>query len=191
MPEPGSNNPRTEPNLFQIADVFTRYANFPLGGGSATVAVMHRELLDRRRWVSPENFALCFALARLAPGTNLLAFCTGMGWVLRRMPGALIALFAGSIPSTLIVVVATALFSNWQDSSWAQAAIHGATAAAVGITVKSCWTIARPYFKGGGRLRVILVTTTAFALYVWLGIPPIEVLLLAAVVGALLPLVRE
>lgn len=191
MPEPDSNSLRTEPNLFQVADVFTRYANFTLGGGSATVAVMHRELLDKRRWVSPDNFALCFALARLTPGTNLLAFCTGIGWILRRMPGALIALVAGSIPCTLIVVAATALFRDWQDSSWAQAAIHGATAAAVGITVKSCWTIAHPHFKGRGRIRVVLVTATAFALYVWLGIPPIEVLLLSAVVGALLPAVRE
>jgi len=37
------------PRVFQIADVFCRYANFTLGGGSATVGVLHRELLDKRR----------------------------------------------------------------------------------------------------------------------------------------------
>ena len=36
----------TSPSLTQIANVFIRYANFTLGGGSATVAVLHRELLD-------------------------------------------------------------------------------------------------------------------------------------------------
>ncbi len=81
--------------------VFVRYANFSLGGGSATVAVMHRELLDKRRWVSSDNFILCFALARLTPGTNLRAFCTGVGWLLRRLPGAVVALLAASIPCTL------------------------------------------------------------------------------------------
>ena len=59
MPERG----QTKPGLAQIADVFTRYANFTLGGGSATVAVLHRELLDKRRWISPDDFTLCFALA--------------------------------------------------------------------------------------------------------------------------------
>lgn len=177
------------PREGQIAEVFCRYANFTLGGGSATVAVLHRELLDKRRWLSTDKFNLCFALARLTPGTNLLAFCTGVGWLLRGLSGAVAALLAASIPCTLIVVVATALFSYWQDNHWAQAAIHGATAAAVAITVKTCWTIAHPYFKGHARLRVILIASAAFLLYVWLSIPAIEVLLLA-VVGALLPATR-
>ena len=84
--------------------MFTRYANFTLGGGSATVAVMHRELLDKRQWLSPDDFTLCFALARLTPGTNLLAFCTGVGWLLRGMAGAVVALLAASIPCTVMVV---------------------------------------------------------------------------------------
>jgi hypothetical protein len=37
------------------------------------------ELLDKRRWLRAADFALCFALARLTPSTNLLAFCTGVG----------------------------------------------------------------------------------------------------------------
>jgi len=175
------------PSLVQVADVFARYANFTLGGGSATVAVMHRELLDKRRWLSLDNFTLCFALARLTPGTNLLAFCTGVGWLLRGMPGAVVALLASSIPCTLIVVAATALFSHWQESQWAQAAIHGAIAAAVAITVKTCWTIAHPHFKGRARIRVVLISAAAFGLYVFLAVSAIEVLLLSAAVGALLP----
>src|SRR5882762_8698685 len=168
------------PRLLQLADVFCRYANFTLGGGSATVAVLHRELLDKRRWLSPDNFNLCFALARLTPGTNLLAFCAGVGWLLRGTAGAIIALLAASIPCAIIVVAGTALFSHWQDNHWAQAAIHGAVAAAVAITVKTCWTIAHPHFNSGARVRVILIAVTAFLLYVWAGLPAIEVLLIAA-----------
>ncbi len=190
MPDPANTTTRTGPSLAGIADVFTRYANFTLGGGSATVAVMHRELLEKRRWLSPDDFTLCFALARLTPGTNLLAFCTGVGWLLRGMAGAVIALLAASIPCTVMVVVATALFSHWQDNCWAQAAIHGAIAAVVAITVKTCWTIAHPHFKGRARLRVVLVAAAAFLLYVWLAVPAIEVLLLAGVIGAVLPPAR-
>lgn len=191
MPEPISAGPSTRPTLSQIADVFARYANFTLGGGSATVAVLHREVLDKRRWLSADDFTLCFGLARLTPGTNLLAFCTGVGWVLRGMPGAVVALVAGSIPCTIIVVVATALFSQWQDNQWVQAAIHGATAAAVAITVKTCWTIAHPHFKGRSRLRVVLIVAAAFGLHALLGMPAIEVLLLAVAIGALLPVAAE
>ena len=56
--------------------------------------------------------------------------------------------------------------------------LHGAIAAAVAITVKTCWTIAHPDFKGRARLRVVLVAAAAFLLYVWLALPAVEVLCL-------------
>jgi chromate transporter len=175
------------PSLIQIGSVFARYANLTLGGGSATAATLHRELVEKRHWLTEDQFTLCFALGRITPGTNLLAFCTGFGWVLRGTSGAIIALLASSVPCAILVAVLTALFNYWQQSPFAQGAIHGAVAAAVGITVKTCWTIAGPYFKGRGRLRVILIGGAAFLLYVVAGIPPIEVLVLAGVVGAFLP----
>jgi chromate transporter len=179
-----------QPGLMQITLAFIRYANFTLGGGSATISVIHRGLLEKRGWFATDQFGLCYALSRVTPGTNLLAFCTGIGWLLRRLPGALLALLAASIPCALIVVLATALFDQWQSTHWAQVAIHGAIAAAVAITVRTCWTIAGPHFKGPSRVRVALVATTAFVLYLGLNVPPIEVLLLAGTVGAVLPPVR-
>jgi chromate transporter len=175
------------PTIKSLAWVFARYANFTLGGGSATTAVMHHELVGKRKWLSNDRFTLCFALGRLTPGTNLLAFCTGVGWLLRGMAGAVVALFAASIPSAIMVVVLTALFSRWQENQFAQSAIRGAIAAAVAITVKTCWTITKPHFKGRERLRVILVGAAAFLLYAWAGIPAIEVLLLAGALGVLWP----
>ncbi|UGY15799.1 chromate transporter [Bradyrhizobium septentrionale] len=177
--------------LADIASVFIRYANFTLGGGSATTAVIHGEIVAKRRWVTEEQFALSFALGRLTPGTNVLAFCVGIGWMLRRWPGAVVVLLAASIPCTLIVIVITVLFSKWQENPYAQAAIKGAIAAAVAITVKTVWTIAHPYFTAGNRLRVALVGAAAFILNVLIGLSPIEVLLLAAIVGIFLPEARS
>jgi chromate transporter len=175
------------PSLAQIADVFARYANFTLGGGSATTAVIHGEVVGKRRWVSEEQFALSFALGRLTPGTNLLAFCAGIGWMLRRWAGAVVALLAASIPCTLFVVVVTVLFAEWQENPFAQAAIKGAIAAAIAVTVKTVWAIARPHFRPGSRIRVVLIGAAAFALHAVAGISPIDVLLLAAVSGFFLP----
>jgi chromate transporter len=53
-------------SLAQIADFFVRYANFTLGGGSATTAVIHGEIVGKRRWVREEQFGLSFALGRNA-----------------------------------------------------------------------------------------------------------------------------
>jgi chromate transporter len=175
------------PSLASIADVFRRYGNFTLGGGSATSAVIHGQIVTRRHWVTDQQFGLCYALGRLTPGTNVLAFCTGIGWVLRDLPGALVALLAASIPCTLIVILVTALFREWQHNAIAQAAIHGAVAAAVAVTAKTSWTIAGPIYKSDAQLRVVVIGATAFGLYVVLGVPAIHVLLGAALVGAFLP----
>ncbi len=175
------------PSLTQLAIVFARYANLTLGGGSATAATLHRELVEKRQWLTNDQFTLSFALGRITPGTNLLAFCTGFGWLLRGAPGAIIALLASSIPCGMLVAVLTGLLSYWQDSEFAQAAIRGAVASAVGITTKTCWTIAKPYFNGSGRWRVVLIGGAAFLLYAVAKIPPIEVLIGAGVVGAFLP----
>jgi chromate transporter len=162
-----STNGTRRPSLGQIADVFTRYGNFTLGGGSATTVTVHGQIV------------------------NVLAFCRGIGWLLRGLSGAVVALLAASIPCTLIVTVVTALFRQWQENAVAQAVIHGAVAAAVAITAKTSWTIAGPVYKGGARLRVVLIGAAAFGLYVGLGVPAIYVLLGAALVGAFLPVRRS
>jgi chromate transporter len=186
-----SGSAAERPSLAEIADVFARYGNFTLGGGSATSAVIHGQIVTRRRWVNDQQFTICFALGRLTPGTNVLAFCTGIGWALRGLLGAMVALLAASIPCTIIVITITALFREWQGNAIAEAAIHGAVAAAVAITAKTSWTIAGPLYRGGAQLRVVLIGGTAFGLYVVLGLPAIYVLLGAALVGAFLPVPKS
>ena len=175
------------PSLAQIADAFVRYANLTFGGGSATIAVLHRELVTSRKWIDETRFGLCFGLSRLTPGTNLLAFCTGVGWLIRRFPGAVVALLAASIPCSLLVVVVTVFFERWSGNAIAQVAIGGAMAAAVGITVMTCWTIAKPYVSRVNWVRPLLFVSVAGALELVFDVPPVRVLLLAAAAGFLLP----
>ncbi|RIA37271.1 chromate transport protein ChrA [Hephaestia caeni] len=176
--------PSKPPSLAEIAYVSVRYGNFTLGGGSAGVAVMYREIFHKRHWLTNDQFNLVFILARLAPGTNLFAFGTGVGWTLRGIPGAVIALLAGSIPCSLIIFAATALFRDLQHNPWAQPAIHGAIAAAVSITVKAGWEIAHSQLHGRAKPRVVIIAITAFVLYTFFCVPAFDVLLLAALTGA-------
>lgn len=173
--------------LRHIVGVFARYANLTFGGGSATVAVLHREIVDKRNWIDEHCFALCYALCRLTPGTNLLAFCTGVGWSLRRWPGGLAALLAASIPCSILVILVTVFVQHWSNNATAAVAIQGATAAAVGITIMTCWTIAKPHVQRASWTYVVIIVAAAFSLEVVFSVPPIRVLLGAAVLGALLP----
>jgi len=171
----------------EIASLFARHANFTVGGGNATTAVLHRVLTRQLKIVSQDDFQLCFGLARLTPGPNLLALCTGLGWLLGRLPGAIAALLAASAPSAAIVTGIAMAFSEWRDNRLVTAAIHGAIAAAIAITVASGVAIVKPLFASGAKARVLLIGVSAFALHVFLAIPALQIVLMAALLGALLP----
>ena len=67
------------PRLRSLACVFARFGNFTFGGGSATIATLQSEVVEQRRWLEHDPFHLCYAISRLTPGTNLLAFCVAAG----------------------------------------------------------------------------------------------------------------
>lgn len=175
------------PKLHQIVSVFARYGNLTFGGGSATIGVLQHEIETKRRWISRSQFHVCYGLSRVTPGTNLLAFCAGTGWLARGWTGALIALLAASLPCSLIAIAVTAAFDTWSGNIWVKVALHGALAAAIGIISYTCWHLTRSNLRRSNWVRVALVFITAVLLQSIFAIPPIRVLLVASVVGAIWP----
>ena len=91
-------------SIRRLALLFLRVGNLTFGGGDPTMAALHRELVVSHRWLTPERYGLIYSLARATPGTNLLAFCAGVGWQLARLRGALAAVLSASIPCAAAVV---------------------------------------------------------------------------------------
>jgi chromate transporter len=138
------------PSLGKLALVFARYANLTLGGGSATAATMHRELVVKRKWLSEDQFTLSFALGRVTPGTNLLAFCTRLrldhsrpGRCHRRLARVVYPLRDPCRGAYR----AFGLLAGQQSCSSRLAWCH-CRGSGHHNKAKTCWTIAHPYFKG-------------------------------------------
>ncbi len=174
------------PTLLEVCGVFTRYANLTIGGGSATIAVLRGQIIRRRGWISEGQFHLAYALSRLTPGTNVLAFCTAVGWMARRWSGALVALTAASVPCSALAVAATYFYELWQHDETFVAALRGALAAAVSVMINTAWILARPYVKASMPKAIVMVLTS-IALVSLLSFSPFQVLLLSAVVGVAWP----
>jgi chromate transporter len=170
--------------------VFARYANATFGGGSATTAVLREQIVTRRAWLTERDFELAYALSRLTPGTNLLAFCTAAGWMTRGLSGAIVALLASSIPCSLVALVATCFYELGQASALLVAAARGALAAAVAIMVNTAWVFARPHAMTS-RVKALVIVLLAFLLVTGPKIAPLHVLLGAAAVGFLWPAREE
>jgi chromate transporter len=178
--------PRPAPTLAAIVSVFARHANTTFGGGSATIAVLRRHIVAHHAWLDAAEFDLSYALSRLTPGTNLLAFCTAAGWTARRWPGALIALLAASIPCSVLAVVVTVFYGELHASARFAAALRGALAAAVAIMLSTAWVFAEPHVRAAPR-KALAVVPCAAALSLGLHLSPVEILLLAALAGVAWP----
>jgi chromate transporter len=175
------------PSLRQLAWVFARFGNFTFGGGSATIATLQHEIVDRRHWLGIEPFHLSYALSRLTPGTNLLAFCTAVGWLLRRWAGALICLLTASVPCSILVVAVTVLFEVWSTNRVMAVALHGALAAAVGVMFITGITLIRPHWRAATTIQIVAFVGGAFAANYFLSLSPLLVLLIAAAAGWIWP----
>lgn len=171
------------PKLGPLALLFLRIGNTTVGGGEPTVAALQQEL-SRRNYITPEQFGLAYALARLTPGTNMLAFCAAAGWYALGLAGAFAGVLAVSIPSSVLVVWLTRICEEGDRIPWLGAAVKGMIAAAAGITVAAAFKLADSQIVPGHRVVPIAIVAGAFLARL-LGLPPLYTLALAATAGLL------
>ncbi len=172
----------TPPALRGLTLLFLRIGNLTFGGGDPTMSAMQSELLARE-WITPQRYGLVYSLARVTPGTNILAFCAGIGWQLLGLPGAVLAVLAVSIPSAALVVVLTAGYGFWKSNLLAMAAISGMLAASIGLMITGAFLLLKPQLRSRRWPRTAIIAASALALSLWGGLSPVAILALAASVG--------
>jgi chromate transporter len=126
------------------------------------------------------------AVSRLTPGTNILAYCTAVGWTFRGWRGSAAALAAASVPSSLVILVLIAVLTRALQYRAVRAAMAVGLLVAGYLVLFSAWTLLRPYVRAARRYRTFVVSAAAVALY-FAGMTPVRILLLSAAVGFLLP----
>jgi chromate transporter len=175
-------------SLGRLTGVFARVGNLTFGGGDPTVAALYSELVTSRRWLAPETYGLVYALARITPGTNVLAFCAGAAWELAGWAGALLAVLAATLPSAVCVVLLTLGYEAWKHNAVAMAAIAGTLAAAVGLMATSAWQLLAPSIATRdwrSMARGLMIAGAALWLPLQFHTSPVAVLGLAALAGFL------
>jgi chromate transporter len=170
------------PQLTDVTRLFLRVGVTVFGGGDPTIAILQREFY-RRNWLSSEKFGIAFGLARLTPGTNMLAFCAAAGWYLLGIGGALAAVLAITIPASVLVVWLTRAYDLTGHYRLAQSIANALLAAAVGTMIGAALLLVRSQCKHGRWLRPVAISTGAFLLAYAVKLTPLQVIGLAAIVG--------
>jgi len=177
-------NPQSSPSVKKLAEIFFRIGNTTFGGGYVTIGMLGRELVDTRRWISSEKFDLAFALARVTPGTNLIAFCAAIGALICGVAGAIGAVLALTAPSSALAVLIMQGFESFQGNRIAMAAIGGTVAAVAGMMWSTIWVILRPHVGGPVRnLQVVLIAGGGFLASRIFGWTPLPIILAGTLAG--------
>ena len=171
----------SRPGLIETARLYLRVGNTTFGGGDPTIAVLQREFY-RRNWLSAEQYGIAFSLARVTPGTNILAFCAATGWYIAGLAGALAAVLAVTIPSAALVIWLTRACEAGTRSRLAEAVVLAMVAAAVGTMLGATVLLVRSQCSKKEWLRPVLIAAGAFLL-TRLGLSPLQVIAIAALTG--------
>jgi chromate transporter len=174
------------PTLNQLARVFFRIGNTTFGGGLLTMTVLGRELVHRQNWITEEDYELAFALARVTPGTSIIAFCAAAGWLVLGWLGAVIAVFALTAPTAVLAVLLLQGIDSGAGHPLIMGIVAATVAAVAGMMWAIVWIIVRPYAKGFVPiLRAVLIAGGAFLASWKFNVTPIPVLATATGVSLL------
>ena len=99
----------TAPSLADLTRTFARIGVLSFGGPAAQIALMHRVILDERRWVSEPDYLRALSFCMLLPGPEAMQLATWIGWRLHGVKGGLIAALFTGVQAAVIAIVIEAL----------------------------------------------------------------------------------
>ena len=121
---------------------FLRLGALGFGGPIALSAAMQRDLVEDRRWITPDEYKEGLALAQLAPGPLAAQLAIYLGWLRGGVLGATITGIAFVIPSFLMVLLLAWLYLRFGGLPWMQAAFYGIGAAVIAIIARGAIKLA-------------------------------------------------
>ena len=159
---------------------FFKIGMFTLGGGYAMIPIIESEVVDKRNWVSKEEFLDLIAIAQSCPGVFAINISIFIGYRLKKTLGAVSCALGTALPSFLIILAIAMFFHRFQDNPIVASMFRGIRPAVVAL-------IAVPTFNLAKSAK--LTWTTCWipivgALAIWaLGVSPIIIILLAGIGG--------
>ena len=121
---------------------FTRIGLLSFGGPAGQIALMHRELVEERKWVAEEDFLHALNFCHLLPGPEAQQLATWIGWRLHGWRGGLAAGLLFVIPGALVILALSMLYAIAANLAWVEALFLGVKAAVLAIVVQALLRIA-------------------------------------------------
>ena len=174
MPSPPSEDAATgaRPRPRSPSDLFFSFSILALQGFGGVLAVVQRELVEKKQWLSNEEFVEEWAVAQIMPGPNVVNLSVMLGERYFGWRGAVAALSGMLAFPTLIVLALATLYGHYAQHPQVAGALRGMAAVAAGLIAAAALKLAGPLKKHPlGRPLCALLAAACFALVGWLHLP--------------------
>jgi len=170
----------TSVSFWQALGFWFKLGFISFGGPAGQIAVMHQELVERRRWISERRFLHALNYCMVLPGPEAQQLATYIGWLLHRSWGGVAAGVLFVLPSLLILIALSWLYIAWGDVPWVAGFLYGIKPAVAAIVLHAAHrigsrTLRRPWLWG--------VAGVSFLAMFAANVPFPVIVLVAAVVG--------
>ena len=167
--------------LGELTRLFGRIGLISFGGPAGQIALMHEEVVDRKKWVSEDEYLQALNLCHLLPGPEAQQLAAWIGWRLHGTLGGLIAGLLFLVPGALVMVGLSVLYVLSMQVNWLQGLFFGIKAAVLAIVLQALLRIAgKALTTPAKRWLAVIAFIALFALQI-----PFPLLILAAaLIGA-------
>ena len=168
------------PTFAEATKVWARIGCLSFGGPAGQIALMHREIVDERKWLSEQQFLSALNFCMLLPGPEAMQLATYAGWRMHGVKGGLAAGLLFVLPGALVVLALSMLYAAFGNLPWIEAIFFGVKAAVLAIVIEALLRVASRALKG--NVDWLIAGLAFLALYCF-AIPFPLVIIAAGLVG--------
>ena len=169
-------------NLLSMFLTFAKIGAFTLGGGYAMVPIMEREIVDRKSWLTREEFMDILIVAQSTPGLFAINMASHIGNKARGVVGGIVGSLGVALPSIVTILVIAMFFRAFKDNVYIEKVFMGIRPAVVALIAAPCFSMAR---TAKLTLTNVWIPVVACLLITLFGVSPIWIILVAGVAGFL------
>ncbi|MBB3540092.1 MULTISPECIES: chromate efflux transporter [unclassified Rhizobium] len=170
------------PALREAVRVWAWIGCLSFGGPAGQIALMHKTIVDEKRWISEERFLHALNFCMLLPGPEAQQLATYIGWLMHGVRGGLIAGLLFILPGFLLILILSSLYAVFQEAAWLPALFFGVKAAVLAIVIEALLRVSRRALKE--RFHYYVAGASFLALFM-LNLPFPLIIVLAGAAGLL------
>ena len=174
-------------SLIQVFLIFAKMGAFTIGGGYAMIPLIEKELL-KREWISSDELQDIIVLAQSAPGLLAVNMAIYTGYRLAGFKGSVVASVGAVLPSFVIILAISMLFTNFRDNKVIASIFQGVRPVAVALILVPAANMAKAGCKSWWAYLMAAATLFAVA---FLKVSPIWIILTTIVVAVGIALFRQ